>query len=153
MGLHAESLDESLSAAVATSGLGVLTADTEVPVVTQTAVQANLLHALEVFAQLSIHLLRDELSEFTILVVLLSVEEPVGNVELARVVDDGLDLINLILGQLPSAVEANGRKQIQHVRISVKQKKNGNNAMNHEDERSHEVNEETKQKIPKKDVQ
>jgi len=52
---------------------------------------------------------RTDLTELAILGVLLSVQEPVRNVELARVGHDGLDLLDLLLAQLTSAVKRDRR--------------------------------------------
>ncbi len=71
-----------------TGGLGVLTTHAQVPVVTETAVHADALHALEIFAELDIDLLADVLVGLAILVVALSVEEPGRDVELLGVGDD-----------------------------------------------------------------
>merc|ERR1711966_348568 len=86
--------------ATAASGLGVLTAHTQVPVVAETAVQTDLLHTLQILTHSSIQLVGHVLQEFAVLAVFLSVEEPHGNVKLTRVGDDGLDGLNFIFCEL-----------------------------------------------------
>ena len=71
-----------------TGGLGVLTADSDAPVVTETTMSTNLFHAFEIFTERVVHVVRDELRVGTILDVFLSVEHPVGDFVLAGVLHD-----------------------------------------------------------------
>jgi len=71
-------------------------------VVAQAAVRPDLLEALQVLAQLHVKCVGDDLRELAVLVVLLPVEHPVGNLELARVLHDGHQTLNLLSGQLAS---------------------------------------------------
>jgi len=92
----------------ATSGLGVLTSNSQVPVVSKTSVQSDLFHSLEIVSELDVQVLVGDLGGLAVLVVTLSVKEPLGDVELEGVGDDGLDGLNLVLAQLASsAVEVN----------------------------------------------
>jgi hypothetical protein len=79
-----------------TSSLGVLTTHTQSPVVTETTVGSNLLQSFNIISELRFQVVRNDLAEFAILDILLSVEEIVGDVELARVSDDGDDLLDFI---------------------------------------------------------
>lgn len=62
---------------------------------TQTAMGADLLQALQIITELGIQIGGSQLRVFAIDDVLLSVEEPVGNFVLQRVRDDGHNLVNL----------------------------------------------------------
>ena len=65
-----------------TGGLGVLTAHTQAPVVTQTPVGTNLLQPLEVLTQLVVKDVGHDLQGLAVLDVALSVQEPVGDLVL-----------------------------------------------------------------------
>jgi hypothetical protein len=93
---------DSLTAA--TSGLGVLSTDLDTPIVTETSVGTDLLKTLDILTELVVETVGKELGELTICDVLLSVKEPVGDLVLARVLDNGDDLVNLLLGQLSGAL-------------------------------------------------
>jgi hypothetical protein len=95
------------SLATATSRASVLATDLEVPVVAETAVEADLLHALDIVTKDGIDLVGKELEVGTLGVVLLPVEEPVGDVELRGVLDDGLHLLDLLLGKLTGTTREN----------------------------------------------
>jgi len=62
--------------AAATGCLGVLAADTEAPVVTETAVSADLLQALQVLAELGVDTVGEDLRVLAVDNVALTVEEP-----------------------------------------------------------------------------
>lgn len=66
----------------------------------QTAVGTNLLEALEVLAQLHVERVGDHLAELAIFHVLLPVQHPIRHLELARVLDDRHQTLNLLLRQL-----------------------------------------------------
>merc|ERR1712168_1398999 len=97
-------LGNTNGAATATSGLGMLTTDTEEPVVTETTVSTDLLETLEIFTELGIQTVGDGLSEGAVLPVLLSVQEPVGDLVLAGVKHDGLHTTDLVLVELTGAL-------------------------------------------------
>jgi len=84
----------------------VLTTHTDLPVVTQTSVQANLLHALNVLTKGLVHQVGNKLLELSVLVVLLSVKEPLGDLELEGVLDDSKDALLFVLGELTSSLLA-----------------------------------------------
>jgi len=88
----------------ATGGLGVLTTDLDLPEVTQTTVHAHLLHALDILTELGGNLVRNEVQATAGLHVLVTVEEPVRDVEVTRVLDDGTDRLDLLLRQLTGAL-------------------------------------------------
>jgi len=78
----------------------VLTADTDTPVVTETPVGADLLQPLQILTELVVQEVRQNLGGLAVLDVLLSVEEPVWDLVLAWVGDDGDDPLDLLLSQL-----------------------------------------------------
>merc|ERR1719402_978943 len=86
------------------SGLGMLTADTDTPVVTQTTMGTDLLQALQILTKLVVQKVRKYLRGLTVLNVLLPVKEVVWDLVLAWVADDGDDLLDLILCQFTSAL-------------------------------------------------
>ena len=90
--------------AVAAGSLRVLTTDTDVPVVTETTVTADLLVALEFHTETGIEGVRELLGALAILEIVVVVEEPRGHLELEGVVADGDDLIDLVGAQLTSAL-------------------------------------------------
>ena len=63
-------------AATATSGLGVLAADAEAPVVTETTVGADLLEALKIVTELGVNTVGEDLRVLAINDIALPVEEP-----------------------------------------------------------------------------
>eukprot|EP00525_Craspedostauros_australis_P009560 CAMPEP_0198134038 /NCGR_PEP_ID=MMETSP1442-20131203/59872_1 /TAXON_ID= /ORGANISM="Craspedostauros australis, Strain CCMP3328" /LENGTH=272 /DNA_ID=CAMNT_0043795173 /DNA_START=19 /DNA_END=838 /DNA_ORIENTATION=- len=83
----------------ASGGAGVLSTDSDAPPVTKTAVGADLLESLDVVTELGINVLGEDLAVLSGLEVLLSVQEPERDLELAWVLDDGDDLLDLIGGQ------------------------------------------------------
>ena len=76
-------LGHSDSLALVTGGLGVLTPDTEAPVVTETTVGTNLLQTLEVLTKLVVEDVGHHLGSLAVLDVALPVEEPIGDLVLA----------------------------------------------------------------------
>jgi hypothetical protein len=68
--------------------------------VTQATVSPDLLEPLQVIAQLHVERVGHHLRKLAVLVVLLPVEHPVGNLELARVLHDGHKPLNLLGSQL-----------------------------------------------------
>jgi hypothetical protein len=97
-------LADTDGATAAASGLGVLTTDTEAPVVTQTAVGADLLQALEILTDLGVETVGDNLGVLAIGDVALSVKEPRGDLVLGRGLEDGDDALQLFGGELTSTV-------------------------------------------------
>lgn len=70
-------------------GLGVLTSDTEAPVVSETTVSPDLLQAFQILTQLALHSVCQHLGVLAINDITLSVEKPLGDLVLSRVLDDG----------------------------------------------------------------
>lgn len=60
-------------------GLGVLTTDTETPVVTETAVSADLLETLQIVTELAVDAVGEDLGVLAVDDVALPVEEPGGD--------------------------------------------------------------------------
>lgn len=82
----------------------MLATGTEVPVVTQTTVRTNLLHAFKVIAELGLDVVRQNLCIFTSNKVLLTVKEPAWDLELGRRLEDVDNTLELIRVELTSAV-------------------------------------------------
>ena len=99
--------------AEAASGLGVLSAHLQVPVVAETAIGTrsdaggkqlpHLLQTVEILTEVGLEVVGHNLLELASLHVLLSVQEPLGDVVLQRVADHGDELIDLLVAQLTSA--------------------------------------------------
>jgi len=96
------------SASTTTSRLGVLTTDTEAPIVTETTVRADTLEALEVLTELVVETVGEDLGSLSVLGVLLSVQEPGGDLVVHGVLQDLNNLVDLLSAQLSStATEVN----------------------------------------------
>ena len=93
---------DSDSATTATGSLGVLTTDTETPVVTETTVRADALEALEVLTELGVEGVGENLASLSVLGVTLSVQEPGGDLEVHGVLQDLNNLVDLLSAQLSS---------------------------------------------------
>lgn len=104
--LHESMLKINLMGGLSTTtgGAGVLTTDTDLPVVTETSVETNLLHSLDIVTKLGIQTVGNHLEVGTFLMIVLSVQKPLRDVELFWVVDDGLDGVDFFLGQLTGAL-------------------------------------------------
>lgn len=88
--------------AAATSRLGVLTTDTETPVVTQTTVSADLLQALKVLTELGVDTVGKDLRILAIDDIALTVKEPRWDLVGQRVLDDRDQALELFRGELTS---------------------------------------------------
>ena len=77
----------------------MLTPDAKTPPVTETPVTPDLLQTLEILTELVVKTVGQQLGESSIPLVLLSVEEPVGDLVLARVLHDGHDLLDFLFSQ------------------------------------------------------
>ena len=88
----------------ASSGLGVLSPNPDAPPVPESPVGPDLLHPLDVIAELGVEALGEDLHVLARLEVLLPVEEPEGDHELLRVLDDADELLDLVSGKLSSAL-------------------------------------------------
>jgi hypothetical protein len=80
----------------------MLAADTDTPVVTKTTMSTNLLQALQIFTKLGVQSIGNVLRVFTILDILLSVEKPIWDLVLARVLHDGHDSFKFVVGEFTS---------------------------------------------------
>merc|ERR1711944_352240 len=79
------------------SCFGVLTSCSETPVMTQTSVSTDFFQSFQILTQFIVQKVCHDLAGFTILDVLLSVKEPVGDFVLTRVLHDRDDLLNIFL--------------------------------------------------------
>jgi len=86
-------------ASTTTSSFGMLTTDTESPVVTQTTVSADLLQSLEILTQFVFQHVGRNLGEFAVFDVFLSVQEPIGDLVLTGVGHDGDQFLDLLFGE------------------------------------------------------
>lgn len=86
-------------ASTTASCFGVLTTNTEAPVMSHTAMGTDLLQSFQIFTELGVQIGRSQLLVFTINDVLLSVQEPVGDFVLAWVRDDCDNFVNLQCGE------------------------------------------------------
>lgn len=93
--------------ALAASGLSVLTADTHAPPVAHTTVATDLLQTFNIFTQLGVDGVGNNLTVSTVTVILLSVQEPVGDLVVLGVLDDLDDAINFISLQFTSTTNEN----------------------------------------------
>jgi hypothetical protein len=91
-------------ASTAASGLGVLATDTQAPVVTETAVGADLLEALEILTELGVQGVGDNLVVLAVDDVALSVQEPGGDLVLGGGLENGDDALKLFGGEFTSTV-------------------------------------------------
>lgn len=83
---------------------GVLSTDLDAPVVTDTPVVADPLQSLEILTELAVELVREDLGVLAVDDVLLPVEEPGGDLELGRVLEDGDDSLELVRVELTGSV-------------------------------------------------
>ena len=65
----------------------------------------HLLQTVEILTEIGLEVVGHDLLELARLHVLLSVEEPLGDVVLKRVADHGTKLVNLLVGQLTGTTE------------------------------------------------
>ena len=77
----------------------MLSSNPQTPVVSQSSMSFDLLQSLKIFSQFVVQSIRSQLRELSILEVLLPIEEPVGELELSWVVNDGEQLLNLFFIQ------------------------------------------------------
>lgn len=87
--------DDTDDTTTATSGLGVLTADTVTPEMTETLVKTHTLHALNVITQLGVKLVDKEVGGLAVSGITLTVKAPAGNLELLRVLGNGNNTLKL----------------------------------------------------------
>ncbi len=82
----------------------MLSTNPDTPPVTKTTVGPDLLHPLNVIAELGIEVLREHLGVLPSLEILLPVEEPKWDLELAGVLDDRDEFFDFIGRQFSSAL-------------------------------------------------
>lgn len=82
----------------------MLSSDAESPVVSESTVKTDLLHALKILTELVVDGGGEELSGLSVLDVLLSVEEPVWDLVLGWVLHDGDDLVEVLLSELSGSL-------------------------------------------------
>merc|ERR1711931_93077 len=97
-------LGDTNSAATSSGRLRMLTAHAQTPVMTKTPVGANLLESFQILTHLVVQAVGQDLAELAILNVLLSVEEPVWDLVLTRVVHDRHDTFNLFVREFSGAL-------------------------------------------------
>jgi hypothetical protein len=97
-------LRDTDSPSTSSSGLGVLATDTESPVVTETTVGTDLLQALEIFTELGVDTVGEDLAVLAIDDIALTIEEPGWDLVLGGVLDDGDNPLELFGGEFTSAV-------------------------------------------------
>lgn len=90
--------------ATATSSLGVLATNADTPPVAKTTVSTHLFQALNVLAQLGLQNVRGDLRVLAGADVLLSVQEPLGDLELEGVLNNRNQAFDLIWLELTSAL-------------------------------------------------
>lgn len=96
-------LADTNGTATATGSLGVLTAHTQTPVVTQTTVGADTLETLEILTDLAVEGVGDDLGVLAVGDVALSVQEPCGDLVLGGVLEDGDHTLEFFGGELTGA--------------------------------------------------
>ena len=82
----------------------MLSTDTQTPRVAQTTVDTDLLQALQVLTQLVVQAVGQQLAGGAVLDVLLTVQEPGGDLVLGRVLHDGDDALQVSNLQVTSAL-------------------------------------------------
>ena len=80
-------LGHTNSFSLVASGLGVLSSGAETPVVTQTTVSSDLLQTLQILTKLVVEDVGHDLGGLAVLVISLSVQEPIRDLVLARVLE------------------------------------------------------------------
>jgi len=93
-------LGDTNSLTTATSRLGVLTTYAETPEVAETAVCPNLLQTLQIVTELRVDGVGEDLAVLAIDNVPLPVQEPCGDLELRRVLDNGDKPLKLVRVEL-----------------------------------------------------
>jgi len=86
-----------------TSGLGVLTSDLQSPEMSETSITSDLLESFKIFSELSIQSVGSQLRESTILEILLSIQEPLGDTVADGISNDFLDLVHFFFREITSS--------------------------------------------------
>ena len=74
------------------------------PEVSKTSMLLGLSHSLEIFSHGSVHVVRDELSEETVLGVFLSVKEPLWDIIIGGSSNDVTNLLDVLFGEFTSSL-------------------------------------------------
>ena len=82
----------------------MLSSDAYAPPVAKTTVGPNLLHPLDVVTELRIEVLSEDLRVLAGLEVFLPIQEPERDLKLARVLDNGHELLNLVSCEFTGAL-------------------------------------------------
>lgn len=90
------------SLTTATGSLGVLTTDSKTPRMTETTMDTNLFHALKVLTKLVVQVVGKEVGVLAILNILLTIEEPVWDLVLARILHNGDNALKISLVEFTS---------------------------------------------------
>ena len=88
----------------ATGGLGVLSTNTDTPVMTKTTMGSDLLQTFQIFTHFVVQEIGHNLVGLAVLDILLPVEEPIWDLVLPWVLHDGDNLVNLFLGEFSSTL-------------------------------------------------
>ena len=99
-------LADTDGATTATGSLGVLTTDTETPVVTETTVRADLLEALEILTVLAVETVGKDLVVLAVHDIALSVQEPGGDLVLGGVLEDGDNALEFFGGKFTGTMRS-----------------------------------------------
>lgn len=94
---------ESENLTLSTSCLGMLTSGPVAPIMADTSVDADLLHSLNIGSDSANQHVHHALRGLAVNEISLSVDEPLGDLVLGRVVDNGDELLNLFVGKGTSA--------------------------------------------------
>ena len=115
-------LGDTNGATTTTSSLGVLTTDTDTPVVTKTTVSTDLLETLKIFTELGVKTVGDSLAVLAINNILLSVKEPVGDLVLGGVLKNSNDALQLFVAQFTGSNEKKKRVVCVQWRVALEKK-------------------------------
>jgi hypothetical protein len=97
-------LGDTNGTSTTTSGLGVLTTDTDTPVVTETTMVTDLLQTFKIITVLGVKNVRDNLRGLAINNILLSVKEPGGDLVLSRVLEDSDNTLQFFAGEFTGSL-------------------------------------------------
>lgn len=89
---------------MSTGGLSVLSSDLKSPPVSETSVDSDFFHSLDILSELGVQIVGGDLLVLAVLEVSSSVEEPLREAVSFRVGDDFGDLVDFFLGQLAGSL-------------------------------------------------
>jgi len=92
------------SSSTTASSLGVLSSDTETPVMSETPVSTDFLEPLQILTELVVEGVGKNLRVLSVDNITLTIEEPGGDLILGRVLDDSDDTLKLFGGKFTSAL-------------------------------------------------